>query len=331
MEVKRSRALAGACWLGLALMVGPVAQAAQPAPRLQIYGVKTTLEIAPVLLAATRHPAGADVRMGGIPSLFPEDPQPDFHEPGRADLATHAETQALRNSVAHPDLRIILTVSEGLYRIVARRSAGIRTVADLKGKRIGVIPRTSAAFYLHKMLATAGLDEGDVAVVVFSRDKVAWDQVDAVAHWEPESEAAFSAFGEDAVELYLPRVYRERYNLNTTAANLADPAMRRRIVDFVQSVILASCEIRADPSDAWATAASTAGRPLHEVARSWGRQVYPAYLPDDLLALMVEEEAWLARIDGRASRPRDQLSPLIDPTVLRDALAVLPGVPGPRC
>ena len=46
-----------------------------------------------------------------------------------------------------PGLRIILTVSEGYYRIVARRSAGISSLADLKGKRIATFPSTSSAYY----------------------------------------------------------------------------------------------------------------------------------------------------------------------------------------
>ena len=89
-----------------------------PAPaQLRIYGNTTTLELAPVLLAAQDlYGSTAAVQTGGIPDLFDAE---------AADLATNAETQALRQSVDHPDLRTILTVAEGFYRIVARRSAGI--------------------------------------------------------------------------------------------------------------------------------------------------------------------------------------------------------------
>ncbi len=83
--------------------------------------------------------------MGGIPNLVGEPAIGGFGEPGVADVATHAETQALRYSTRNPDLRIILTVTQGLYRIVARRSAGIEKVADLKGKRIATIPRPPRA------------------------------------------------------------------------------------------------------------------------------------------------------------------------------------------
>ena len=83
--------------------------------------------------------------MGGIPNLVGEAGAQGFAQPGVADVATNAETQLLRFSVRHPDLRIIFNVTEGLYRIVARRSAGIASIADLKGKRVATIEQTSAA------------------------------------------------------------------------------------------------------------------------------------------------------------------------------------------
>ena len=104
--------------------------------QLKIYGNTTTIELAPVLLAAQDlYGDTTAVRNGGIPDLFDED---------AADVATNAETQALRQSVDHPDLRTILTVSEGWYRIVARRSAGIARLADLRGKRITTAPNGAA-------------------------------------------------------------------------------------------------------------------------------------------------------------------------------------------
>ena len=125
-----------------------VPAAAQNASRpLRVYGNTKTIELAPVLLAADRiHKTPVTVSNGGIPNLFT----------GEADIATNAETQALRQSVDHPNLRIILTVSEGFYRIIARRSAGVTKLADLKGKRIATFGRTSSAYYLAKMLGTQG-------------------------------------------------------------------------------------------------------------------------------------------------------------------------------
>jgi len=294
---------------------------------LAVRGSTATIEIAPVLLAARDHfPEGAEIRNGGIPNLVGAPQAPGLGGDGRADVATHAETQALRYSVAHPDIRIILTVTEGHYRIVGRRSAGIATIADLKGKRIAAIPTTSSGYFLARMLAQAGLTIADVAVVRISPiermpDALARGEVDAVAIWDPHGANAARLLGDDAVELDGRGVYRELFNLNSTATALADPATRARIVAFVRSVIAASAAIRDDPARAQALAAAGAGFSMDEVVRAWPHLSFPAALPDDLLDRLVEEEQWLAEQDRRPARDRAELAKLIDSSVYAEAMA----------
>src|SRR5208282_1848821 len=84
---------------------------------------------------------------------------------GTADAATNAETQALIYSLKNPGLRIILTVAECSYRIVARRSSGIETPADLKGQTIGTTRYTTAHYYLVELARQVGLREADMTIV----------------------------------------------------------------------------------------------------------------------------------------------------------------------
>jgi NitT/TauT family transport system substrate-binding protein len=294
---------------------------------LRIHGNLTTLEIAPVLLAADQiYDGEVAIHMGGVPNLHGEAGPAGFSEPGLADLATNAETQGLRYSVEHPDLRMIMTVTEGLYRIVARRSAGIETLADLKGKRIATIPNTSSGYFLHRMLATAGLSEADVTITPIMPlsgmpAALAAGEVDAVTIWEPEIENAAAAIGEDAVIFQDPSVYRELFNLNTTAGALEDPARRAAIVAFVRAVIEASERIESDPSLAWPYVTEAAGFPPELLARAWEHHAFPKALAPDLLDVMVAEELWLAGGAGRPARSREELATLIDGSVLEEALA----------
>lgn len=294
---------------------------------IPVHGNIQTLEIAPVLLAAKSHyPGEATVRMGGIPNLVGAEVIPGYGTPGVAEVATHAETQILRYSVRHPDLRVILTVSEGLYRIVARRSAGIDSLADLKGKRIATVPPTSAGYFLHLMLRKAGLTEADVTLVPVAPlsdmpRALAEGKVDAISIWEPMSEDAAALIGADAVFFDGKGVYREVFGLNTTAANLADPDKRRRIVAFVRGVIAASKAMRQDPAEAQALVVQYSGYDAGRVARAWHHQSYPAALVPDLLDVLVGEEQWLAAQEKRAPRGRDALAKLIDASVLQEALA----------
>ena len=313
--------------LATTLLVGAAAQA-QSDDALTVFGNTTTIEIAPVLVVADRglYAGGVTVTNGGIPNLFGVETASELFEAGTAPLATNAETQALRNSVDNPDLRIILTVSEGLYRIVAKRSSGISEIADLRGKKIGTIFDTSSNYFVQAMLSTAGLSVDDVELTrVFPLTSYATalttGGLDAVSVWEPGAEYAAEAIGDDAIEFHDPAVYREVFGLNTRAEHLADPAMRARIVGFVRALIEASALIEESPEIAWPLVARSSGLDEEVVARVWRHHSYPATLVPDLLDVLVEEELWLARLAERTPRSRAELATLIDSSVLEEALS----------
>ena len=298
--------------LGLCIATADRAEA-----ELRVFGNTSTIELAPVLLAARElYEGGATVANGGISDLFDED---------AADLATNAETQALRQSVDHPDLRVIFTVAEGYYRIVARRSGGIGDVADLRGKRIATVPNTSSAYYLHKMLLTRGLTSDDVTIVPIvplslMSAALANREVDAVTIWEPEIQRAAEAIGDDAIEFQDRRVYRELFNLHTTAASLRDPRKRGEIVAFVRALIRACERIAQHPEEVWALVSDSTGYDLKLIERVWHHEGYAGTLASDLLDVMAEEERYVARERNRSPRGRKELAELIDGSVLREAL-----------
>ena len=297
---------------------------------LAIHGNTSTFEIAPVFLAAARYyPGDATVNMGGIPNLVGEPPIGGFGSAGVADIATHAETQILRYSVRNPDLRVILNITEGLYRVVARRSAGIASMRDLAGKRVATIPTTSSGYFFNQMLAREGLSFEDITPVsIMPLDQMAValqrGDVDAVVIWEPYSEQAVRALGDDAIEFDGHGVYRELFNLNTTAANLADPEKRAKIVLFVRAIMDAAAEIRENPAAAQALVVERGSFEPRDVADAWRHHAFQATLPSDLLDVLVAEEIWLAGRDNRPARSRAELATLIDDSVYREALALGP-------
>jgi ABC-type nitrate/sulfonate/bicarbonate transport system substrate-binding protein len=99
----------------------------------------------------------------------------------------------------HKDLRIIYTVAEVAYRLIANKKC-ITSPADLKGKRIGTFPSTSAAYFVEKLLASAGLKTSDYSVVSGSVCSAApcgagtlpymlqHGSIDAIGTWEPTVE-----------------------------------------------------------------------------------------------------------------------------------------------
>jgi NitT/TauT family transport system substrate-binding protein len=251
---------------------------------------------------------------------------------GQADIATNSETQALRASVAHSDLRFIFTVAECPYRIVARRSAGISRLADLRGKRIGTQIHSSAAYFLDSMLRTTGLKADDVISVPFMAkteapltlipEALESGKLDAVALWEPQVQRARLAIGNDAIEFRDPAVYTEKFNLCTTQANLEDVPLRQRIVDFVRALIAATQRLKHEPEAGWRLVARAAGLDMDTVRVAWPYLSYPGTLASDLLDIFEKQEVWIAKVQGRAPRSRDVLAGLIDDSVWREALTI---------
>ena len=299
---------------------------------LRIYGNLSLLEMAPVLLAAERYPGKTLLEHGSVMALWGKASDlASLTSSGQADVATNSETQALRASVANPDLRFIFTVAECPYRIVARRSAGIGRLADLRGKRVGTQLESSAAYFLDAMLRSVGLTSEDVVSVPFmahtdapiSRlpEALRSGELDAVALWEPQVQRARLAIGSDAIEFRDPAVYTEKFNLCTTQANLDDTALRLRIVVFVRALIAAARRLKEEPEIGWRLVAQAAGLDMETVESAWPYLHYPATLATDLLDIFERQEVWIAKVQGRAPRSREALSTLIDDSVLREASA----------
>jgi sulfonate transport system substrate-binding protein len=298
---------------------------------LRIYGNLSLLEMAPVLLAADAfYPGKTVIEHGSVMALWGQASDlASLTSSGQADLATNSETQALRGSVAHPDLRFIFTVAECPYRIVARRSAGIARIEDLHGKRVGTQLESSGEFFLDAMLRAAGVTPADVTRVHFMAHTEApiselpqalkAGRIDAVALWEPQVERAKMAIGGDAIEFRDPAVYTEKFNLCTTQANLDDPALRPRIVGFVRALIEAARRLKAEPQAGQRLVTQEAGLDIETVRAAWPCFNYPGTLAGDLLEVFERQEPWIARVQKRAPRSREALAKLIDQSVVREA------------
>jgi ABC-type nitrate/sulfonate/bicarbonate transport system substrate-binding protein len=299
---------------------------------LRIYGNLSLLEMAPVLLAAEQIYSGKTIlEHGSVMSLWGKSSDlASLDSAGQSDLAMNSETQALRATVEHPDLRFIFTVAECPYRIVARRSAGIARLADLRGKRVGTQVDSSAAYFLDTMLRTAGLTGEDVVSVPFMANTQApltllpealrSGKLDAVALWEPQVQRAKLAIGSDAVEFRDPAAYTEKFNLCTTQAILDNPALRQRIVAFVRALIAAAQRLKHEPQLGWRLVARAAKLDMDTVSGAWPYLDYPGTLATDLLDIFERQDVWIARVQGRAARTRAALARLIDGSVLREAL-----------
>ncbi len=300
--------LVAASVFGIAVVASQTVWAAE---KLRVGINLTTIETLPIYLAADGKGA-VELSGGGIPSVTE----------GKADAATNAETQAILRSTESPDIRVILTVAEYAYHIVARRSSGIAKASDLRGKKIATSLNSSAHFYIVKTLRDAGLSEADVTIVGMAPpdmpQALARGEVDAISIWEPAAQKSIDTLGADAVIINGPP-YSERFNLNTSAAVIADPAKRVALVDFLRSIIAASRDVREHPDRVQPVIAAKLNLSQELVAKTWNLFRFPAAIGNDMLATMIEQEPWMAEKQKRAARPKEAIAALVDASLWREA------------
>ncbi len=309
---------------------------------LQVYGMRNVMELATTLIAVdtmfggkatvhhgnVAHLVGGDASMNAAAAINTPEAKAISAEAALplADVATNYDTQFLRYSVQRPDMRILFTVTRGLYHIVARRSAGIASVKDLRGKRVGTIPRTSSGYYLSKELEANGLQEQDVEIVglapIFEISKAIIEKrVDAITIWEPGSQAAKDGLGADAIELKTPGVFVSYFNLNTTAEKLADPSKRRQMVELTRHIVRASKRVKEKPQIGCEWLAKASGYDRGLIERSFHQHDYCASIEPNQLDVLIDQDQWIALEQGRAPRSREALSTLLDYSVYHEAVA----------
>jgi sulfonate transport system substrate-binding protein len=144
--------------------------------------------------------------------------------------------------------------------------------------------------------------------------------VDAVSIWEPAAERSVQALGADAVVVTGPP-YRERFNLNTTTAVLADPTKRAALVELLRRIVRASREIRDRPEPAQQLMAKKLEVPLTLISTTWPLFQFPAAVGDDMLDTMLDQEPWMAEKQNRPPRSPEAIAALIDASLWREAMA----------
>jgi len=296
------------------------AQGAAPAPLgadapFTVAVATAVVEAAPVYMTA-EGPFGTSMQYinGGVRTLANNG----------AHAAGNATTQMLVVLRDNPKVRLLFTLTEGLYRIVGKRSAGITRLADLKGKRV-VVPRsTSANYYLVAMLRSAGLKESDVTLVNVPATGMAAalvrGEADAISMWEPESQNAVVALGNDAVIFQNTAIYREFYSVYTTTDVLSDPRRHRQLVDFVRALHTQTDTLKKDPKPFFPLISRITQHPEDQIARGWEHHAFPFSVPADMLDIITEEEKWVAAMQQRMPRSRAEIAGFIDTSILKEAL-----------
>jgi NitT/TauT family transport system substrate-binding protein len=138
---------------------------------------------------------------------------------GNSDLAVAADVPVVVEMLKGAPLSIIASVANASNElaVVGRIDRGIRTAADLRGRRVGVTLGTSGDYFLWAFLVRHRIAPQSVQLVDVPPsgliDSLRQDLVDAVAVWQPVRHQAELAFGDRVVSLRAPDAYTQAYVL----------------------------------------------------------------------------------------------------------------------
>ena len=243
-------------------------------------------------------------------------------EEGQADLATAAELIIALDSLKSSNATIVATLSSSAQQIklVARQSAGIAVPADLRGKRIGTVAKTSAQFFLDSWLLYHEIDVAEVRVVALGVDQLvdalAARRVDAVAIWEPVAAQARAQLGRDLAPLPAPRVYNQHFVLAAARALLA--GRETDVQRLLRALWRAEQLIAERPAEAAEILASRLQLDLGQVKATLGEHEFRLSLTPALLSTMDSQARWAIR--ERLVEPGHRIGTLlgaVDPAPLR--------------
>ena len=140
-----------------------------------------------------------------------------------------------------------------LQEVVVPAGSAIKTVADLKGKKVAYVQNTTANLFLFESLEKAGLKWSDITPVALSTSDglaaLLAGQVDALASY---GNAIITAHAKGATTLVDARdLLSGNYPFLVLPKTLADPKLKAAIVDFFSREQRAYNWARANP-DEWA-------------------------------------------------------------------------------
>ena len=213
---------------------------------------------------------------------------------GGADIATTAEAPVTAAAMANQPIAFIAGMEYSDLKTITAAKAGIKTKADLRGKKIGFTAGTGSEVYTATLLKSAGLTAADVTLVNLRPQEMlpamAAGSIDAFDTWEPHISNARKTLGEGAVLLDTKGLYSETFNIVVTRPYLE--ANGPLLDKFLRALVDAEAWLRSNPDEAITTIAEAVGMKRDELAAIWPDYVYRVRIDDQLLGILKLHAAW---------------------------------------
>lgn len=305
--------------LGAALLWGPPGTPANTPQPLRI-GVVNASEASTALFVADEHGFFAGNGLNVTIRPYTDGDQAiAAAEAGEVEVAMATEYPLVVAALGDRAVSVIGCIDRAeTTSVIGRSDRGVATVADLRGKRVGVTRRTIPEFYLGRLLELNGMSLSDVTVVDVPRpqlqDAIINGSVDAVVIGKREVAPIMARFGGNAVAF---------------SANSGQPSSVLLVCDsewlaahphdaerLLRALAVADEYILAHPADARAIAGRRANLSEETVAAVWPNHRFSLSLDRSLLTAMGDEAHWMIANNLTSARTPPDLRAYIDTTAL---------------
>lgn len=297
--------IAGAIFVAIALKGRVTGKVSQPPERL-VFAVAELLDSVPALVA---HQQGFFAQEG-------LDVEVRFYSAGKdalaavrrgeADLATVADFPIVLAILDGADIRIIATISKSGREnsIVARKDRGITEPSHIRGKVVGVIPRTTSEFLLDEFLIMNGMPRSAITVVPLKPGETVnallTGRVDAVSTWSQYTATLLKSLGDKGVRFFAEETYQMYWNV--VASRELVTGRRDSVHKFVKALDRANSYIMSDPAGARKVAMGALRLDPAQLAEVWADYEFDLSL-DHTLPITLESQArWVMKQEATTAR-----------------------------
>jgi ABC-type nitrate/sulfonate/bicarbonate transport system substrate-binding protein len=221
---------------------------------------------------------------------------------GKADFATVADTPVVSAVIRGKPATIMATIcsNDRAFMIVARKDAGISSVVDLRGKRVGMTAGTANEFFLFTYLVTSHIDPKDVKITDMSVDRgleaLLNGGLEAMSMSLPSSAVARNKLGNNAVVLSAPGIYAMTFNI--AASQEFATSNPERIRKLLRAIIRANAAIDSGAVDPGSVSAKYIGVDSALYEREWSDFHCSVTLNQGLLLNLEDQARWMLKAAG---------------------------------
>ena len=212
------------------------------------------------------------------------------------DMATGSEFAFVRRVLSQQDVRAITVITRSsIEYLVGRVDRGINSVADLKGKTIGVPLGSRPEFALDRFLYFRGIDASEVTLVDVPVDQsveaLASGQVDAVAAWQPYVDQIRNRMGAQVVS-WSTQADQPSYTLLMSSAEWIGEN-QDVVVRFLRALVEAERYVAANPEAVRTLVQERSNYSKEYVVSVWPNYSFSILLDQALVVAMEDQARWM--------------------------------------